>query len=352
MSEKKPEVNIHRKVFESFKDGLIITDENLDIVDLNDAAEILINTSKKKIAGSSCSKILPGEMFIQAENSFNEERDITEDEVELRIYPHDPVQLQITFSPYYSNNGRTEGLIIQLKDIEGIKFLSGYNKQQSITSNFENLILGMAHELKNPLSGIKGAAQLLINEPSEKELSKCSEIIKKEADRLIDLLERMKRIDDFAEEQFEDFDIHEILLDIIYLESKSGDKKIDFQKNFDVALPPLRGDENSIKQVFINIIKNAVQAVEDNGEIVVNSRWVNDYKINSSSAIMISVSDNGPGISRDNLENVFTPFYSTKSGGSGLGLFISNQIISKHGGAIFVESEEGIGSEFKIYLPA
>ena len=352
MSDKKVDVNIYRDIFESFKDGLIITDRDLNIIDLNDAAEILIYTSKKKIAGSPCSKILPDEMYSQALKSFTEERDITEDEIELRIYPHEPVLLQITFSPYYSDSGRSEGLIIQLKDIEGIKFLSGYNTQQSITSNFENLILGMAHELKNPLSGIKGAAQLLTDKPSGKELAKCSEIITKEADRLIDLLERMKRIDDFAEEQFKDFDIHEILLDIIYLESKSGDKKIDFQKNFDVALPPIKGDENSIKQVFINIIKNAVQAVEADGEIVVNSRWVSDYKIKSNSAIMVSVADNGPGIPADQLENVFTPFFSTKSSGSGLGLFISNQIISKHGGAIFVESEVGIGSEFKIYLPA
>ncbi len=345
-------IDIHRNIFESFKDGLIITDENLNITDLNDAAEILINTSKKKIVGSSCSMILPGEMLIQAERSFSEERDITEDEVELRIYPHDPVQLQITFSPYYSDTGMTEGLIIQLKDIEGIKFLSGFNTQQSITSNFENLLLGMAHELKNPLSGIKGAAQLLKNKPSVKELNKCSEIITKEADRLIDLIDRMKKIDDFAEEQFEEFDIHEILLDIIYLESRTGNKKIDFQKNFDVALPLIRGDENSIKQVFINIIKNAVQALQEEGEINIISRWVSDYKIKSNSAIMVSISDNGPGIPGDQLEQIFTPFFSTKSEGTGLGLFISNQIISKHGGAIFVESEVGFGSEFKIYLPA
>lgn len=352
MSGTNKDVNIHRKIFESFKDGLIITDDNLNIIDLNDAGEILINSSRKKIIGSNCKKILPEEMFKKADESFIEERDITEDEVELRIYPHDSVLLQITFSPYYSNSGNIEGLIIQLKDIEGIKFLSGYSTQQSITSNFENLILGMAHELKNPLSGIKGAAQLLRSKPSGKELKKCSEIITSEADRLIDLLDRMKRIDDFAEEQFIDFDIHEILLDIIYLESKTGEKKITFEKNFDVALPPIHGDENSIKQVFINIIKNAVQAVDADGEINIISRWVSDYKIKSNSAIMVSIADNGPGIPADELKNVFTPFFSTKSEGTGLGLFISNQIISKHGGAIFVESEVGIGSEFKIYLPA
>ena len=179
----------------------------------------------------------------------------------------------------------------------------------------------MAHELKNPLSGIKGAAQLLKNKPSSEELSKCSEIITKEADRLIDHLDRLKRIDDFAEEQFEEFDIHEILLDIIYLESMTSDKDINFEKNFDVALPLIMGDENSIKQVFINIVKNAVQAVQANGEIKIVSRWVNDYKIKSTSAIMISITDNGPGIPGNELEHVFTPFFSTKSEGTGLGLF-------------------------------
>ncbi|MGI9533430.1 MAG: two-component system sensor histidine kinase NtrB, partial [Thermodesulfobacteriota bacterium] len=139
--------------------------------------------------------------------------------------------------------------------------------------------------------------------------------------------------------------------DILYLESSAVEEKIEFKKNLDVTIPPIKGDENSIKQVFINIIRNAVQSIHEEGNITITTRWVNDYKIKSKSAILISVKDTGSGITKDDIDNIFTPFFTTKSGGTGLGLFMSNRIISKHGGAIFVDSKPGEGAEFKVYLP-
>ncbi|MGI9553776.1 MAG: two-component system sensor histidine kinase NtrB [Thermodesulfobacteriota bacterium] len=349
---KKNDDEFYKKFFDSFSDGIIITDKDLVISDINDSAQLLLNISSKQAINKKLSKIFSPDITNLAEKSIKEERSITEDEIETGVFLNEPVNLQITFTPYLSDIGNAEGLIIQLKDIEGIKFLSGINNQQSYSANIENLILGMAHELKNPLSGIKGAAQLLTGNPSEKELNKCSEIIVKEANRLIELLDRMKNIDDFSEEQFSLLDINETLLDISYLESKALESKIEIIKNLDVTIPPIKGDENSIRQVFINILQNAVQSIPDKGNVTISTRWVNDYKIKSKSAILISVKDTGSGIKKDKIDKIFAPFFTTKSGGTGLGLFISNRIISKHGGAIFVDSKPGEGAEFKVYLPA
>ena len=158
--------------------------------------------------------------------------------------------------------------------------------------------------------------------------------------------------DDFSAEQFSLVDINEIILDILYLESKTSKKNVEFIKNLDVAIPPIKGDENTIKQVFVNIIKNAIQSIPGKGKVTISTRWVNDYKLQSKSAILISVKDTGSGIAKDKIDKIFTPFFTTKSDGTGLGLFISNRIISKHGGAIFVDSKPDDGAEFKIYLPA
>jgi len=351
-NDSKNDTEFYKKVFDSFSDGIIITDRDLRISDINDSAQLLLNCSKKQTVDKELNKIFSPEISGLAQKSVDEERSIIEDEIEIGVLTNTPINCQVSFTPRFSDIGRVDGLIIQIRDIEGTKFLSGLNSQQSFGANIENLILGMAHELKNPLSGIKGAAQLLTGKPSEKELNKCSEIIIKEADRLIELLDRMKNIDDFSEEQFNFIDINEVILDILYLESKTIENNIDIEKYLDVAIPPIKGDENSIKQVFVNILKNAFQSIPDKGTVTVSTRWVNDYKIKSKSAILISIKDTGTGISKEKIDKIFTPFFTTKSAGTGLGLFISNRIISKHGGAIFVDSKIGEGAEFKIYLPA
>ena len=345
-------ISYYKKVFDSLADGILIADNNFKIINMNDGAELLLNMSRKHVLNKSYSKIFPNEIYKNAQKALKEERTISEDEVEFGIFMNKPVLLQITVTPFFSEQGKIEGTITQLKDIEGTKFLSGFSKQQLTNTNFENLILGLAHELKNPLSGIKGAAQLLSSELSKNEVEKCSNIIVKEANRLIDLLDRLKKLDDFTQDTMSQVDIHEILLDIIYLESKSISNEIEFKKNFDITIPPVKGDENSLKQVFLNLINNAVQSIKKSGEIILTTKWVNDYKIKSKSAILISVKDNGIGIKKDEIEKIFTPFFTTKSKGSGLGLFLSHQIVAKHGGAIFVESKQKEGSEFKVYLPS
>lgn len=341
-----------KKVFDSLSDSIVIADQNFKIININDAAELLLNRSRRSVISKEYSKIFPDDILLNAQKAFNEERTISIDEIEFGNFMNEPSLLQVTATPFFSDKGNIEGTITQLRDIEGTKFLTGFNRQQLSNRNFENLILGLSHELKNPLSSIKGAAQLLGNELSKKEIDKCSTIIAKEADRLIDLLNRVKKVDELDEEINTSVDLHEILLDIIYLESKSLKNRIDFKTQFDVTIPPVSGNYNSLKQVFLNLISNAIQSIEDKGKIAFKTKWVNDYKIKSKYAILISVKDSGEGIPKNEIDKIFTPFFTTKSKGSGLGLFLSHQIIAKHGGAIFVESKLGRGSEFKVYLPA
>lgn len=348
--EAKPKKVDFKEIFDSLPESIIILDKDFSVLDMNDNAETVFRISRKKARGSPTNVFMPEEVENVAHMAIEEERTVIGDELNPVLRDGEKISIQPAASPIFDKKGRVSAVILQIKNLVGTKFLSSKSIQEISASKFENLILGLAHELKNPLSGIRGAAQLLASDAQDKETIECAGIITKEADRLRSLLDTLKQLEPFADEEFEPQDIHQILMDIIYLESMS-DKRIKYKQNYDITLPPVRGDANSLKQVFLNLIKNASQAIKGNGEISVTTRWITEHKLKGQNSMSAEIRDSGSGIPGDCLDKIFNPFYTTKKEGSGLGLFLAYQIIAKHGGAIFVESELGQGTIFKVYLP-
>lgn len=347
----KKKVN-YKEIFDAFPESIIIIDKNFLILDMNDNAETTFRISRQKAQGRATNLFMPIEMEQLAKRAILEERTIVGDETNPTLRSGDKISIQAIASPLFTIKGNIKGVILQIKDMTATKFLSSKSIQEISTSRFETLMSGLAHELKNPLSGIRGAAQLLADETENIETIKCAEIITKEADRLKSLLDSLKQLEPFAEELLEPLDIHDILMEIIYLESLSDtNKNIQYKQNYDITLPLIQGDRNSLKQVFLNLIKNASQAIEVKGKIEVSTRWITEHKLKGQKAISVEIEDNGNGIARESLEKIFSPFYTTRKEGSGLGLFLAYQIIAKHGGAVLVESEPGKGTVFKVYLP-
>jgi two-component system nitrogen regulation sensor histidine kinase GlnL len=340
------------EIFDSLPESIIIMDKDLRVLDMNDNAESTFRISREKARGQYSSAFIPEEIEGVALMAMGEGRTIVGDEIKPTLRSGERISIQAVASPLFTNKGTLKGAILQIKDMSGAKFLNSKSIQEISASKFENLILGLAHELKNPLSGIRGAAQLLAQEAPNNEALKCAEIITKETDRLRALLDTLKQLEPFAEEVFELIDIHEMLMEIIYLESMSrAGERIQYKQNYDVTIPPMHGDRNAFKQVFLNLIKNAAESITDKGLVEVSSRWITEHKLKGQNSMSIEIRDNGSGIPADSLEKIFNPFYTTKKEGSGLGLFLAYQIIAKHGGAIFVDSELGFGTTVKVYLP-
>jgi two-component system, NtrC family, nitrogen regulation sensor histidine kinase GlnL len=348
----KTKEDFFQNLFDTLPDGIVVLDKSFFILSMNHAAETVFKISREKARGRSSSELLPKEMEDIGEKALQGERTIFGDEINLILKGGERISIQAVASPLFSDKGTTLGVVLQIKDLSGTKFLNEKSLQKNSTSALEGLILGLAHELKNPLSGIKGAAQILLEEKTNKGTVKCADIIIKEVDRLCALLDKLRQLEPFAKEVFEPVNIHEVLSEILFLESKSSrEKEAKFIENFDVALPPILGDKNSLKQVFLNLIKNAYEAIPKKGTVEISTRWITNYKLKGENAISVDIRDNGTGIAREVLEKIFTPFYTTKKEGSGLGLFLAYQIIAKHEGAIFVESELGRGTVFRVYLP-
>jgi two-component system nitrogen regulation sensor histidine kinase GlnL len=268
------------------------------------------------------------------------------------------VPVAATTSPLLLGSGERLGTIVVLRDLSNIRELEGALRQGDRLSVLGTLAAGLAHEIKNPLGGIKGAAQLLERElPEGSEQRDYIRVMLKEVQRVNRIVEELLQLVSPRKLEPAPVNLHRILGDIVLLQKgAAAGKRITFQQQFDPSIPPILADEALLVQLFLNLVKNAVEAVEEDGLVRVSSRVVAEYSLTQkgerrSRMVAVEVADNGPGISPEQLENLFTPFYTTKSKGTGLGLAICQKIVADHRGLIKVESEPGTGTTFTVMLP-
>ena len=219
-------------------------------------------------------------------------------------------------------------------------------KRADRLSAIGQLSASLAHEIRNPLAGIDGAANLIESEQTPPEMRKASlVIIRKEVQRLNRLLTNLL---DFARPRKPEFQVvhADRLIDaIVSLAGHSAQQKdITLRKNVPATVPAFEGDPEQMKQVILNLTINAVQAMTGAGEIVLAARQ-------SDSSVVITVRDQGPGINQEDLDKIFNPFYTTKDVGTGLGLSVVYQIVNQHGGVVAAERNPEGGMTFSLTIP-
>ncbi len=212
-----------------------------------------------------------------------------------------------------------------------------------------HMAASIAHEIKNPLGSIKGAAQILKDgTTSDEDKAEFAAIIEKESDRLDGVVHDFLAYSRPAPSHISDISISDIL-DTAQKHLRFQGKKQGIEITFKTTrTSTMRGDSDKLHRAFLNVLLNAIQAMPDGGKIEMNCQEVHEE---SGEFIMIQITDNGPGISPDILPNIFDPFFSTKSHGTGLGLATAQAIITEHKGTIEVDSTEGKGTSFVIILP-
>jgi two-component system nitrogen regulation sensor histidine kinase GlnL len=216
----------------------------------------------------------------------------------------------------------------------------------------------LAHEIKNPLSGIRGAAQLLEQSVTTEELP-LARLVRDEVDRIVDLIDRVEVFGDDRPTEREPVNIH-VVLDRVKLLARSGiARQVTFVEDYDPSLPPVLGNRDQLIQIFLNLIKNAAEALErtQSPEIRLSTAFRPGIRISVqgiaervSLPLEIIVEDNGPGIASDLVPILFDPFVTTKSNGSGLGLALVAKIVGDHGGVVDMDSRPG-RTRFRVLLP-
>jgi two-component system nitrogen regulation sensor histidine kinase GlnL len=244
-----------------------------------------------------------------------------------------------------------DGVLIELYRVDALLNLARDRNREDQYDASRDVVRGLAHEIKNPLGGLRGAAQLLERELTDRSSRQYTRIIIHEADRLRNLVDRM--MGSYNPIKHSAVNVHEILQHVRKLILVEVQGTLSIRQDYDPSLPELRGDRDQLIQAVLNITRNAVDATENNGEITFRTRIERSAytKLQGQRCVIkVDIEDNGPGIPEHMHERIFYPMVSGRAEGSGLGLSIAQDIANKHQGSIQLQSEPGCTC-FSLLLP-
>jgi two-component system nitrogen regulation sensor histidine kinase GlnL len=350
--------NIHKRLLDNLKTGVLLLDSNLRLCFLNIAAENMLEISDRQ-----ASQLFVGEVFVNAAEDIGEiqtalsnKRSFTKHQAQLTLIHGKVISVDYTINPF-----EADGEELVLLELISLEHSHRINREESLNSTHattRELVRGLGHEIKNPLGGIRGAAQLLAQELDDEELKDYTNVIIEEADRLRNLVDRLvgsrKPLD------LKLINVHEVMERVRNLvEAEVGGKGISIIRDYDPSIPALLGDPEQLIQAMLNIVRNAMQALtspsveHDLGRIHLRTRILRNTTVGSKFyklAVSIKIIDNGPGIPEEMIDTIFYPMISGRADGTGLGLSIAHSIISQHKGMIECESRKG-ATCFKVTLP-
>jgi two-component system nitrogen regulation sensor histidine kinase GlnL len=346
-------------ILTSLEDGVILVDRHGKISFFNQAAEILTDLPESQVLRQDYSSVFGKTPWLveMVQKSEPPRQTGSRGEGDLALARGRQIPVNLTVSPLEDRAGRFLGTILLMRDLTHRKEMEEDLNRADRLALLGTLAAGLAHEIKNPLGGIKGAAQLLKREVNgNPSLLQYADIVVREVDRVNRLIEQLLDLSQPAKLNFAALNIHEILDHVLLLESEAAaGSAFTVRKNFDPSLPSIRGDSAQLTQVFLNLVKNSIQAMQSRGTLRVTTRMETDFHIREHGRergkfIWVDIEDDGPGIKEEDLPHIFSPFFSTKNNGTGLGLSICYRIIKEHGGMIRVESREAAGASFKVSL--
>lgn len=332
--------------------AVLLFDENMRLSFINAAGESLLSVSQRKILGLTPVEFLPNSKSFtdSIERSFSTRFRFVEWAMAIEISSEKTLSVDCVFTPIQCITGG-DCLIIELVDTHSHRRFEREENLISQQLTVKESARALAHEVKNPLGGIRGAAQLLQQELEDDSLREYTDIVIQEADRLRNLVDRMLTSD--RELVFATVNIHEILEYVCNLTNAEADIKFQLSRDYDPSLPEILGDRESLIQVFINVIRNAIQAIEPEGNVIVKTRVERKITIAQTLnklCLRIDIIDDGAGIEDDMVDSIFYPMITSRAEGTGLGLSIAQSLIHQHGG--FIEyNRNNRKSIFTILLP-
>ena len=332
--------------------AVLTCDDQLRVVTMNSAGEAMFGLSVKQAYQRPLAALLPvdSEPLLQpVAKAQCTQQPVTAHDIPLMTCGGTLIKVDFTVTPLTAVGG--DGVIIELSQVGGFLNIARNQNREDQYNASRDVMRGLAHEIKNPLGGLRGAAQLLERKISDRNVTEYTSIIIREADRLADLVDRM--MGSYSPIDHRPVNVHELLehvCKLIQVEARDG---ITIKQDYDPSLPGLCGDRDQLVQAILNIALNGVEAMNHKGEIIFRTRIERSAYTGGQwhrCVIKVDIEDNGPGIPEHMQQRIFYPMVSGRAEGVGLGLTISQDIVNKHQGSIQLQSEPG-HTCFSLLLP-
>jgi two-component system nitrogen regulation sensor histidine kinase GlnL len=344
----------HFAGLEHLATAIILLDENRRVVYTNPGAEVVFAFSATQVTGLQISEVFPDceILMLAVKNAIEQQSPFREHEMTISTHRQHSLAVTCTVTPIDS---AVACLILEFQQMDAQLRIAREERMLIQQQANAELLRNLAHEIRNPLGGLRGAAQLLEHELPSPSLREYTQVIIKEADRLQSLMDRL--LIPHRVPKYQPTNIHEVLERVRSLLLAESPKAVLIERDYDLSLPELIGDREKLIQAVLNIARNAVQAMQSNNtpnsKITLRTRAERQVTLARKRyrvAIKLEIIDNGPGIPADIRDRIFYPLVSGSEGGSGLGLTLAQTFITQHHGMIECETEPG-NTCFTILLP-
>lgn len=344
-----------QRILDNLNSAVLLFGVDLRLQYMNPAAEMLLAVSHQHVLGVDADQLIHcpddnGPSHLQ--RALESDRTFTERELLLNLSGGRKITVDCTVTPLTDTGGET-GVLVELQQIDRQLRISQEEHLLSQHQAARELVRGLAHEIKNPLGGLRGAAQLLEKELGDPALCEYTQIIIDEADRLQSLVNRMLGPNRLPE--LKKVDIHKLLERVRSLVEVESGERLEIARDYDPSIPEVTVDSDSIIQALLNILRNAARAISDkeDGRIILKSRIRRQFTIGGHRhrlVAQIGIQDNGPGIPEHIRDNLFYPMVTASEGGMGLGLSIAQSLVNQYGGLVECTSEPG-NTLFNVLIP-
>jgi two-component system sensor histidine kinase HydH len=335
-------------VVENMPIGLLAIDTDRRIVSFNQTAEWVLQVTAHEVLGKKADEVLPQQLECLT-GELETEEEVIEKEIECPLQGGRWIPMDVSVSRLEDDDGTSLGHIILFRDLTEIQELKREVERTQRLASLGRLAAGIAHEIRNPLSSIKGFATYFRERYKDiPEDQKTAEIMVQEVERLNRVIGQLLEFARPMSVRKKSTSIQSVIQHSLkMIERDAQAKDINIRMNLSPEIEEVSIDPDRMNQVFLNLYLNGIEAMEEGGTLSVGL-----YPDDGGKQMKISVSDTGAGINKEDLVHIFDPYFTTKQSGTGLGLAIVHKIIESHKGEVKVESEPGKGTTVTIILPA
>ncbi len=351
------DIEFYKQIIEGLTNAVLLLNSNLQLEYINPAGEIMFEVSVDRLKGTSIDELFSNDQHLidEIHNALRMGDPFTQRELHITLLNKRVITTDCVVTPLLDAKDKSNTdkrlMLIELNSFNRGMRLSR-DEHQIVQSNaMRAMIRGLAHEIKNPLGGLRGAAQLLERELQDQDLKEFTNIIIGEADRLRNLVNRLLGPNTLPERK--SINIHEITEHVTQLINADKPENVKVVHDYDPSLPEIEADRDQIIQALLNITVNALNSIGDSGTITIKTRSERQVTIGPKRhklVCQIDIIDDGPGIPEHMMETIFFPMVTSRAEGSGLGLSISQSLVQQHSGTIQCKSEPG-HTVFSVILP-